>query len=110
MVRACLRSSSRRARAGSRKALKHRKFLMKLAAGTGESWGFSPDANGARVAAKGLRSFGIVNLGVIRMSRFRRALAAVALSLAILAPAAVAGAADLPYKVKAKPIVDVPFF
>ena len=42
------------------------------------------------------------------MSRLRTALAAAALSLATLAPAGFAGAADLP--VKAKPIADVPFF
>src|SRR5258708_3354020 len=61
----------------------------------------------ARLAAKGL-DHSIVNLGVIGMSSLRRTLAAGALSLATLVPAGYAGAADLP--VKAKPIVDVPFF
>jgi len=38
------------------------------------------------------------------------ALAAAALSLAVLAPVSFASAADLPVKAKAKPIADVPFF
>src|SRR5260221_14720560 len=42
------------------------------------------------------------------MSYLKKAVAAAALSLATLAPAGFASAADLP--VKAKPIVDVPFF
>ena len=44
------------------------------------------------------------------MSSLRSTLAAAALSLATLIPAGYAAAADLPVKVKAKPIVDVPFF
>jgi hypothetical protein len=43
------------------------------------------------------------------MSYLRRAIAAAALSLATLAPAGFAGAADIA-AVKAKPIIDVPFF
>src|SRR6195256_574078 len=43
------------------------------------------------------------------MSYYRRAIAAAALSLATLAPASFAGAADMAVKA-AKPIVDVPFF
>ena len=42
------------------------------------------------------------------MSCYRRAIAAAALSLATLAPAGFASAADLP--VKAKPVADLPFF
>lgn len=38
------------------------------------------------------------------------AIAAAALSLAMLAPSGFAGAADMPMKVKAKPVVDLPFF
>jgi hypothetical protein len=50
----------------------------------------------------------IVNFGGNPMSYYRNAIAAAALSLATFAPASFASAADLP--VKAKPIVDVPFF
>src|SRR5882762_3588084 len=63
--------------------------------------------NGARVAATGL-DHPVVNLGVFRMSYLRRAIAAAALSLATLAPAGFASAADM--AAKAKPIIDVPFF
>jgi len=63
--------------------------------------------NGASVAVKGL-DHPVVNLGVFRMSYLRRAIAAAALSLAALAPAGFASAADM--AVKAKPITDVPFF
>jgi hypothetical protein len=44
------------------------------------------------------------------MSYRNRAIAAVMLSFATLAPAGFASAADMPVKVKAKPIADVPFF
>jgi hypothetical protein len=44
------------------------------------------------------------------MSILRRTLAAAALSLATLAPAGFASAADLPYKAKAKPPAELPFF
>ena len=44
------------------------------------------------------------------MSSLRRTLAAAVLSLATLAPAGYAAAADLPVKAKVKPIADVPFF
>src|SRR6202011_2782992 len=44
------------------------------------------------------------------MSTLRRTLAAAALSLATLALAGFASAADLPYKAKAKPVADLPFF
>ena len=44
------------------------------------------------------------------MLSLRRTLAAAALSLATLAPAGFASAADLPYKAKAKPVADLPFF
>src|ERR1700712_246263 len=44
------------------------------------------------------------------MSNLRRTLAAAALSLATLAPAGYAAAADLAYKVKAPPVKDSPFF
>jgi hypothetical protein len=44
------------------------------------------------------------------MSSLRRTLAAAALSLATLAPAGFASAADLPVKAKAKPPADLPFF
>src|SRR5467141_4212406 len=50
----------------------------------------------------------VANLGVFRMSYLRRAIAAAALSLATLAPAGFASAADM--AAKAKPIIDVPFF
>jgi hypothetical protein len=63
--------------------------------------------NGASVAVTGL-DHPVVNLGVFRMSYLRRAIAAAALSLATLAPAGFASAADM--AVKAKPIIDVPFF
>src|SRR6266851_4518901 len=63
--------------------------------------------NGASVAVTGL-DHPVVNLGVFRMSYLRRAIAAAALSLATLAPAGFASAADM--AVKAKPITDVPFF
>src|SRR5882724_395837 len=63
--------------------------------------------NGASVAVTGL-DHPVVNLGVFRMSYLRRAIAAAALSLAALAPAGSASAADM--AVKAKPITDVPFF
>ena len=63
--------------------------------------------NGASVAVTGL-DHPVVNLGVFRMSYLRRAIAAAALSLAALAPAGFASAADM--AVKAKPITDVPFF
>jgi hypothetical protein len=62
----------------------------------------------ARVAAKGL-DHSIVNLGVIGMSSLRRTLAATALSLATLAPAGYASAADLAVKAP-KPAADAPFF
>jgi len=65
--------------------------------------------NGASVAATGL-DHPVVNLGVFRMSYLRRAIAAAALSLAMLLPAGFASAADLPVKVKAKPVADLPFF
>ena len=44
------------------------------------------------------------------MSYRHGAFAAAALSLAMLAPAGFASAADLPVKAKAKPVADVPFF
>ena len=44
------------------------------------------------------------------MSYRNKAIAAALLSFATLAPASFASAADLPYKVKAKPVPDVPFF
>jgi hypothetical protein len=44
------------------------------------------------------------------MSYRHGAFAAVALSLAMLAPAGFASAADLPVKAKAKPVADLPFF
>ena len=44
------------------------------------------------------------------MSYRIKAIAAAALSLAALAPAGFASAADLPVKAKAKPVADVPFF
>jgi len=44
------------------------------------------------------------------MSNRLRAMAAAALSLAALAPMSFASAADLPVKVKAKPVADAPFF
>ena len=44
------------------------------------------------------------------MSSLRRSLAATALSLATLAPAGFASAADLPVKAKPKPAAEVPFF
>src|SRR5713101_5155322 len=44
------------------------------------------------------------------MSYRIKAIAAAVLSLATLAPAGLASAADLPYKAKAKPIADLPFF
>src|ERR1700704_1398257 len=44
------------------------------------------------------------------MSYRTGAIAAAALSLAMLAPTGLASAADLPVKAKVKPIVDVPFF
>src|SRR5438552_7682355 len=62
----------------------------------------------ARLGSKGL-DHSIVNLGVIGMSSLRRTLAAAALSLATLAPAGYANAADLPVKA-AKPVADAPFF
>jgi hypothetical protein len=52
----------------------------------------------------------VVNLGVFEMSYRHGAIAAAALSLAMLAPAGFASAADLPVKAKAKPIADLPFF
>src|ERR1035438_7231882 len=82
---------------------------MKLAAGHGESLGFSPHTNSATVTFKGL-DLSLVNLGVFRMS-FRVSLfAAAAASLALLAPTGSVSAADLPVKVKAKPVADLPFF
>src|SRR5258708_39670436 len=57
---------------------------------------------------QGIRS-SIVNLGVLRMSYRHGAIAAAALSLAVLAPAGFASAGDLPVKA-AKPAADVPFF
>jgi hypothetical protein len=51
----------------------------------------------------------IVNLGVSRMSYRHGAIAAAALSLAMLAPTGFASAADLPVKA-ARPAPDVPFF
>src|SRR5260370_19570922 len=50
------------------------------------------------------------NLGNSEMSYRIKAIAAAVLSLATLAPAGLASAADLPYKAKAKPIADLPFF
>ncbi|OIQ74352.1 hypothetical protein GALL_439960 [mine drainage metagenome] len=44
------------------------------------------------------------------MSYRTKAIAAALLSFASLAPVSFANAADLPYKVKAKPVADVPFF
>src|SRR5258708_19749753 len=44
------------------------------------------------------------------MSYRHGAIAAAALSLAMLAPSGFASAADLPVKAKAKPIADLPFF
>lgn len=44
------------------------------------------------------------------MSYRNKVIAAALLSLSTLAPAGFASAADLPYKVKAKPVADVPFF
>jgi hypothetical protein len=44
------------------------------------------------------------------MSYRNKVIAAALLSFASLAPASFASAADLPYKVKAKPVPDVPFF
>src|ERR1700690_2962997 len=44
------------------------------------------------------------------MSYRNKVIAAALLSLSMLAPASFASAADLPYKVKAKPVPDVPFF
>src|SRR5450755_1591711 len=44
------------------------------------------------------------------MSYRIKAIAAAVLSLATLAPAGFASAADLPYKAKAKPVADLPFF
>jgi hypothetical protein len=44
------------------------------------------------------------------MSYRNKVIAAALLSLSTLAPAGFASAADLPYKVKAKPVPDVPFF
>ena len=44
------------------------------------------------------------------MSYRNKVIAAALLSFATLAPASFASAADLPYKVKAKPVPDVPFF
>jgi hypothetical protein len=44
------------------------------------------------------------------MSYRNKVIAAALLSFATLAPASYASAADLPYKVKAKPVPDVPFF
>ena len=64
--------------------------------------------NGASVAVTGL-DHPVVNLGVFRMSYLRRAIAAAALSLATLAPAGFASAADMAVKA-VKPITDVPFF
>lgn len=44
------------------------------------------------------------------MSYTTKAIAAAALSLATLVPISLAGAADIPMKVKAKPVADLPFF
>src|SRR5580692_7338073 len=44
------------------------------------------------------------------MSYRKKVIAAALLSLSTLAPASFASAADLPYKVKAKPVPDLPFF
>jgi hypothetical protein len=44
------------------------------------------------------------------MSYRNKVIAAALLSFATLAPASFASAADLPYKVKAKPVPDLPFF
>src|SRR6266581_6980256 len=63
--------------------------------------------NGASVAVTGL-DHPVVNLGVFRMSYLRRAIAAAALSLATLAPAGFASAADMAVKA-AKP-AELPFF
>ena len=64
--------------------------------------------NGASVAVTGL-DHPVVNLGVFRMSYLRRAIAAAALSLATLAPAGFASAADMAAKA-IKPPPDLPFF
>ena len=52
----------------------------------------------------------IVNLGVFTMSYRHGAIAAAALSFALLAPVGIASAADLPVKAKVKPVPDLPFF
>ena len=52
----------------------------------------------------------IVNLGVYRMSYRTKAIAAAMLSLASVVPMSFASAADLPVKVKAKPVPEIPFF
>src|SRR5450432_2588198 len=64
----------------------------------------------AQLSLQRSRSHSIVNLGVLVMSYRHGAFAAAALSLAMLAPAGFASAADLPVKVKAKPVADLPFF
>jgi hypothetical protein len=48
--------------------------------------------------------------GYSEMSYRNKVIAAALLSLSTLAPAGFASAADLPYKVKAKPVPDIPFF
>src|SRR3979490_1226738 len=87
----------------------HWPFLMKLTPSPGETGGFSRPTNGASVAAAGL-DLSIVKFGELRMSYRIKAIAAARLSLATLAlaPTGFASAADM--AVKAKPIVDVPFF
>src|SRR5260221_9593241 len=52
----------------------------------------------------------LFNLGVLRMSLFRTAIAAAAISFAAFASAGAVKAADLPVKAKAKPVADLPFF
>src|ERR1700732_2946278 len=89
----------------TRNLLAYGLFLMKLAASHGETWGFSPLTIGASVAARALiiRSS---TWGYSKMSYRHGAIAAAALSLAMLLPAGFAGAADLPVKAKAKLIAD----
>ncbi len=64
----------------------------------------------AQVSLQGPRSFGRSTWGYSGCPIVRKAIAAAALSLATLAPAGFASAADLPVKAKAKPVADLPFF